>query len=141
VRVSTAFNRLLAIPGATVTEVSIADGSVTVRLCPRARLMRCTCGKRFRSFYDRRERRWRHLDLAGRRLWLVFDIRRLDCSDCGIVTEELPWARPGARHTRDFEDTVLWLAQRTDPHLGGHADALRLGNGHRDHQPWRGRTD
>ena len=113
-RVSTAFNRLLAIPGATVTEVSIADGSVKVRLCPRARLIRCPCGKRFRSFYDRRERRWRHLDLAGRRLWLVFDIRRLDCSDCGIVTEELPWARPGARHTRDFEDTVLWLAQRTD---------------------------
>ena len=29
-------------------------------------------------------------------------------------TEELPWARPGARHTRDFEDMVLWLAQRTD---------------------------
>src|SRR6185295_18212601 len=27
---------------------------------------------------------------------------------------ELPWARPGARHTRDFEDMVLWLAQRTD---------------------------
>jgi transposase len=38
----------------------------------------------------------------------------LDCPDCGVRTEELPWARPGARHTRDFEDTVLWLAQRTD---------------------------
>ena len=37
-----------------------------------------------------------------------------NCPDCGIRTEELPWARPGARHTRDFEDMVLWLAQRTD---------------------------
>ena len=36
------------------------------------------------------------------------------CPDCGVRTEELPWARPGARHTRDFEDTVLWLAARTD---------------------------
>jgi len=114
VRVSTAFNRLLAIPGATVTEVGIAADAVEVTLRPRARLMQCPCGKQFRSFYDRRERRWRHLDLAGRRLWLVYGIRRLDCPDCGIVTEELPWARPGARHTRDFEDTVLWLAQRTD---------------------------
>lgn len=63
---------------------------------------------------DRRERRRRHLDPAGRRLWLVYAIRRLDCPTCGVRTEDVPWARPGARHTRDFEDTVLWLAQRTD---------------------------
>ena len=24
----------------------------------------------------------------------------------------VPWARPGARHTRDFEDVVAWLAQQ-----------------------------
>lgn len=113
-RVSTAFNRMLSIPGATVTEVDIRDGAVIIGLRPTARLVSCPCGKRFRRFYDRRERRWRHLDLAGRRLWLVFKIRRVDCPDCGIVTEDLPWARPGARHTRDFEDIVLWLAQRTD---------------------------
>ena len=76
--------------------------------------MRCPCGKRVRAVYDRRRRRWRHLDLGRCRLWLVYEIRRLDCPDCGIRTEELPWARPGARHTRDFEDMVLWLAQRTD---------------------------
>jgi len=114
VRVSTAFNRLLQIPGATVTEVAVGDGDVEVGLRPRARLLRCPCGNRVRAVYDRRRRRWRHLDLARRRLWLVYDIRRLDCPDCGVVTEELPWARPGARHTRDFEDMVLWLAQRSD---------------------------
>ena len=113
-RVSTAFNRLLQIPGATVTEVTIGDRDVEVFLRPRARLLACPCGKRLRAAYDRRRRRWRHLDLACRRLWLVYDIRRLDCPDCGVITEELPWARPGARHTRDFEDMVLWLAQRTD---------------------------
>lgn len=113
-RVSTAFNRLLAIPGATVTEVAIGDRDIEVELRPTARLLSCPCGKRLRGVYDRRRRRWRHLDLAHRRLWLVYEIRRLDCPGCGIVTEELPWARPGARHTRDFEDTVLWLARRTD---------------------------
>jgi transposase len=114
VRVSTAFNRLLQIPGASVTEVVIGSRDVEVVLRPTARLLRCPCGKRLRSCYDRRRRRWRHLDLGRCRLWLVYQIRRLDCPDCGVRTEELPWARPGARHTRDFEDMVLWLAQRTD---------------------------
>jgi transposase len=114
VRVSTAFNRLLAIPGATVTDVAIGDRDIEVQLRPTTRLLNCPCGKRTRAAYDRRRRRWRHLDLAHRKLWLTYEIRRLECPDCGVVTEELPWARPGARHTRDFEDTVLWLAQRTD---------------------------
>lgn len=113
-RVSTAFNSLLQIPGAWVTDVVIGDRDVEVTLRPKKRLLKCPCGKHARAAYDRRLRRWRHLDLAGHRLWLVYEIRRLDCPDCGVVTEELPWARPGARHTRDFEDTVLWLAQRTD---------------------------
>ena len=26
--------------------------------------------------------------------------------------EPVPWARPGAHHTRDFEDVVAWLAQQ-----------------------------
>ncbi len=113
-RVSTAFNRLLQIPGASVTDVSIGVRDVEVTLRPRARLLRCPCGKQIRAAYDRRRRRWRHLDLGRHRLWLVYEIRRLDCPDCGIRTEQVPWARPGARHTRDFEDTVLWLAARTD---------------------------
>jgi transposase len=114
VRVSTAFNRLLQIPGAWVTDVLIGQRDVEVTLRPKARTLQCPCGILSSAFYDRRRRRWRHLDLGIQRLWLVYEIRRLDCPDCGIRTEELPWARPGARHTRDFEDTVLWLAQRTD---------------------------
>ena len=113
-RVSTAFNRLLQIPGASVTDVIIGERDVEVTLRPRHRLLRCPCGNHVRGVYDRRRRRWRHLDLGRCRLWLVYEIRRLNCPACGIRTEELPWARPGARHTRDFEDMVLWLAQRTD---------------------------
>lgn len=29
-------------------------------------------------------------------------------------TEQVPSARPGARHTADSEDVVAWLAQRMD---------------------------
>ena len=113
-RVSTAFNRLLQIPGAWVTDVVIGKRDVEVTLRPKTRLLCCPCGKQLRAAYDRRRRRWRHLDLGRHRLWLVYEIRRIECPDCGVRTEELPWARPKARHTRDFEDMVLWLAQRTD---------------------------
>jgi transposase len=65
--------------------------------------------------HDRSVRRWRHLDLGGSRLWVRAEIRRLHCRRCGRVrTELVPWARPKARHTRDFQDVVAWLAQRTD---------------------------
>jgi len=114
VRVTTAFNRLLRIRGASVSAVSITDTDVEVVLRPRSRRLRCPCGQSVTATYDRARRRWRHLDLATRRLWLVYEIRRLRCPDCGVRTEQVPWARPGARHTRDFEDTVLWLAARTD---------------------------
>jgi transposase len=114
VRVSTAFNRLLQIPGAWVDNVVIGDHDVEVTLRSKSRLLQCPCGQRLRAGYDRRQRRWRHLDLASHRLWLIYDIRRLRCPNCGVRTEEVPWSRPGARHTRDFEDTVLWLATRTD---------------------------
>ena len=139
-RVSTAFNRLLQIPGASVTDVSIGHRDVEVTIRPRTRRLQCPCGILSRAVYDRRRRRWRHLDLGRHRLWLGYEIRRLDCPQCGVRTEELPRARPGARHTRDYEDMVLWLAQRTDRHLGGHSDALRVGNRHRDHPPRRGRA-
>ncbi len=77
-------------------------------------LLTCPCGILCSAVYDRRRRRWRHLDLGRCRLWLVYEIRRVECPNCGVRTGELPWARPGARHTHDFEHMVLWLAQRTD---------------------------
>ncbi len=75
----------------------------------------CPCGKRGSGVYDRSVRGWRHLDWGTSKVWLEAEIRRLDCRRCGRVrTEQLPWARPRARHSRDFEDVVAWLAQHTD---------------------------
>jgi transposase len=65
--------------------------------------------------YDRSTRRWRHLDLGASKLFLEAEIRRLHCRRCDQVrTEAVDWARPRARHTRDFEDVVAWLCQHTD---------------------------
>jgi transposase len=49
------------------------------------------------------------------KVFLETEVHRIDCPACGRVrTEQVPWARPGARHTRDFEDVTAWLAQRMD---------------------------
>ena len=114
-RVTTAFNRMLAIPGAWVVGVIFSPEGTVVRVRRRRAKHRCPCGWSTWSVYDRSVRRWRHLDLGASRCFLQAEICRIDCRRCGRVrTEEVPWARPGARHTRDFCDVVAWLAQRVD---------------------------
>ena len=84
---------------------------VTVR--QRSRRLRCPCGRTSPATYDRSHRSWRHLDLGRYKVVVRAQVRRLDCRGCGRVrTEQVPWARPGARHTRDFEDTAAWLVRR-----------------------------
>jgi transposase len=115
VRVSTAFNTMLEIPGASVTTVSFTPAGVVVGLRLRRQRLRCPCGFISRATYDRSLRRWRHLDLGATKLLLEAEIRRLHCRRCDRVrTEEVPWARPGARLSRDLEDLIAWCAQRMD---------------------------
>jgi transposase len=52
------------------------------------------------------------LDVAGRRCFIAYELRRVECRDCGVRVEAVPWARPDARHTRDFEDLVAFCAQQ-----------------------------
>ena len=114
-RVQTAFKRMLRLPGASVVEVSFgAEGViVTVRLRRRRRVCsRCGQTGSHLQIHDRRTKRWRHLDLGSTRCVIECELRRLRCPDCGVHLEAVPWARPGASHTRDFEDVVAWLAQQ-----------------------------
>jgi transposase len=113
VRVCTAFNRLLALQGARVIDVLFGAEGVTVRVALRRRLAACSaCGQVCRSVHDRSWRRWRHLDLGGQRCHIEYELRRVRCPDCGVRVEAVPFARPGARHTRDFEDLVAFMAQQ-----------------------------
>lgn len=113
-RITTAFKRLLRLPGAGVADVSISDLGVIVTVRLRRRRRVCGgCGQTGRlEVHDRRVKRWRHLDLGASRCFIEAELRRLRCRDCGVRLEAVPWARAGAAHTRDFEDVVAWLAQQ-----------------------------
>ncbi|MCA1843973.1 MAG: ISL3 family transposase [Actinobacteria bacterium] len=114
-RVTTAFNRMLELSGASVTSVTFGPDGIVVGIRNRSRRLRCPCGFSTAVRYDTARRRWRHLDAGACRMFLEGEIRRLVCRKCRRVrTEDVAWARPRARHTRDFEDVVAWLVQRCD---------------------------
>jgi transposase len=115
VRVTTAFKRLLRLPGASVVDVSFTADAVIVSVRLRRRRRVCSaCGQTGRGLeiHDRRLKRWRHLDLGASRCVIECELRLLRCRDCGVRLEPVPWARAGAAHTRDFEDVIAWLAQQ-----------------------------
>ncbi len=112
-RVTTAFNRMLGLPGAWVRDVAFGAEAVIVTVVLRAEKPVCSgCGARGLPIKEHREKRWRSLDLGAPRCVIECRLRRLYCPGCGDVYEGVPWARAGSRHTRDFEDLTAWLAQQ-----------------------------
>jgi transposase len=88
---------------------------VAVRPRKGAAKPRCGVCGRCCARYDRGEgrRRWRTLDVGLLRCFLEAEAPRVRCPDHGVVVVQVPWARHGAGHTRDFDDQVAWLATHT----------------------------
>jgi transposase len=119
VRVTTAFNRLLDVPGVSVTDVSFLEDRVIVDVALARRRLECPeadCGFTTRARYDTRpvSSCWRHLDLGKWGLVVRADLRRLVCPAHGVKVEAVPFARHRSGFTRDFEDVIAYLATRTD---------------------------
>jgi hypothetical protein len=94
-----------------VGEFDLADGPVlsawagflrSVRSCPK-----CSYSTRNRESKQRHDSVWRHLDLGRWRLEVHARLRRLRCPEHGALAEGVPFARDGARFTRDFENLVV----------------------------------
>lgn len=113
-RATSLLSRILGIKHTRVIDLSFTQTAVVASVKPTTRAPRCSgCGRQVRAIYDSRERSWRHLDLAGMRLELRYQLRRVDCPRCGVVVELVPWAEPASWFTRDFEDMAAYLAQHS----------------------------
>lgn len=116
-RVARLFKRLLGLDGVRVVGVELEEHDsgplVVVQLALRSnRALACSgCGQVMRAIYDHTERRWRHRDVLGARCQLRCRLARLACPACGVQCESVPFARPGSRFTRGFEDGCLWLTR------------------------------
>lgn len=114
-RATTIVRRLLGIVQLFVTGFHFEEDGLVLAVRPRWRRPRCSQCRQVAGGYDRLpRRRWRHLGLGRTRIWLSYAPRRVRCPACGVRAEEVPWARPRSRFTRDFEELVAYLAQCTD---------------------------
>jgi transposase len=112
VRVTTLLARILGIKYTRVTAVQLEDDGLLLDVAPCTRKPHCSgCGHVVGAVYDSRERRWRHLDVAGMATSLRYRMRRVDCPRCGVCVEMVPWAETSSWFTRDFEQTAAYLAQ------------------------------
>lgn len=83
---------------------------ILVYLRPRAnsRASCSVCGRR-RPGYDRLEpRRFEFVPLWGIRVFFVYALRRVECPDCGVVVESVPWASGKNQLT----ETYRWFLAR-----------------------------
>ena len=73
--------------------------------------------------YDRRHRRWRHLDTMQHQTRVHAEVPRVRCVEHGIRQLKVPWADSGSRFTALFEaEAIEWLREASV-----HAVARRLG--------------
>lgn len=109
-------NAVLRIKDTRVTAVKIGLGNVEAAVEPTTSRPFCSgCFAACERVYDRRAGRWwRAMDLAGTKLMLTYDLRRVDCPTCGVRTELVPWAEHDAGFTYDFEMRAAYLAQKCD---------------------------
>lgn len=85
-------------------KVFIEQKSGTRQQCPK-------CGADC-SGYDHRQRSWRHLDTCQLKTILVADVPRVNCSEHGVVTVQVPWSEPDSGFTALFEALVIdWLKE------------------------------
>ncbi len=116
-RVTTAFKRVLDLPGVSIRKVSFEPGRVVVSVALRRRRLqcpKCSYSTPHRESLQHHDSVWRHLDLGAWRLEIHARLRRLRCPEHGALVEGVPFARYGARFTADFENLVAWLATKTD---------------------------
>ena len=118
-RATTLLNRLLDLPGISVCDAAWHGKQLVVDVRLRASRLVCPepgCPHVSRAAYDTRvvPSWWRHLDFGEHEVIVRCLLRRLRCPVHGVRVQTVPFARPLARFTRDFEDLTAFLATKTD---------------------------
>jgi transposase len=76
------------------------------------------------SRYDRKPRRWRHLDTMQFTTWIEADVPRVECATHGVRQIRIPWAEPGSQFTALFERLAIDLLRECS--LTGAGRLLRI---------------
>jgi transposase len=74
--------------------------------------------------YDRKPRRWRHLDTCQFTTWIEADVPRVECPTHGVKQIRVPWAEPGSQFTALFERLAIDLLRECS--VKGASGLLRI---------------
>jgi len=98
-----------------VTGVALDDHTGTIEVAVShsgAHPLSCPSCQQSRPGYDRRPRRWRHLDTCQYQTILVCEVPRIECPEHGVLQVQVPWADEGSRFTALFEHLVIaWMRE------------------------------
>ena len=112
-------SKLFGIPGFRVSSSEpLFDESgdaptMVVELFRERPVYHCRCGREFACYYDGDFREVRDLSFGEWRTSLLFFQVRVECPDCGVVTESLEWVEKGQRCTWRFARYVADLCRLT----------------------------
>lgn len=109
---------LVELQGAVVLGARIdrAIAAIVIQVRRRSHgVARCsTCRRKMGGEMKPVRCRWRHLDMLRVRTYVEAQIRQGRCPVHGRRWERVPWATPGAEHTRAFDQMVASLVQVAD---------------------------
>ena len=105
-------------------EVDVPGAQVTVKVEAGPGPFACPICQQPSPGYDRRPRRWRHLDTMQLRTWIEGDIPRVQCAQHGIKQIAIPWAEPGSQFTQMFERLAIDFLRECS--VTGAATLLRI---------------
>lgn len=87
--------KTLGLKAHCVKKVTEKHGEMVVYLVPnrRYRVVCSSCGKQGTGYDTLKERRWKHVPLWGIPVTLIYSPRRVECGNCGIRVEAMPWTQ------------------------------------------------
>lgn len=73
----------------------------------------CSCCEKPAPLYDRlNKRRFEFVPLWGYRVFLVYLMRRVNCTKCGVKVEQVPWARGKQELTATYQQFLAHWAKK-----------------------------
>jgi len=105
-------------------EIDVKGEHVTVKVDAGVGPFPCPECQTLSPGYDRKLRRWRHLDTCQLQTWIEGEVPRVQCAQHGVKQIAIPWAEPGSQFTMLFERLAIDLLQECS--VAGAAALLRI---------------
>lgn len=113
-QLKTVLNRVHRIKGFVYEEVRWAGDQIEVAVRPRqgSRPVCSACGRRGPGYDTLPQRRFDFVPLWALGVVFVYAMRRVDCPDCGVTVEQVPWGDGKRRLTRAYAVFLARWARR-----------------------------